>query len=114
MFAAVGLGNIICLCCAIVVNFGLNSALETLVCQAKGANNFRLCGVVLQRGRIVLIAFFLPIMGCFVASKYFFEMASKDAKVVEYAYTYALSMSPGMFMLGQHDLLRKFMVQMGK
>jgi len=49
-------------------------------------------------------------MGCFLASKYFLEMASDDAKVVEYAYTYALSMIPGMFMLGQHDLLRKFMV----
>jgi len=47
MFAAVGLGNMICLCCAIVVNFGLNSALETLVCKAKGANNIRLCGVIL-------------------------------------------------------------------
>ena len=46
--AAVGMGNIIINLVAVGPFTGLNSSLETLVSQAYGAKNMRLCGVYLQ------------------------------------------------------------------
>jgi len=39
LLAAVGLGNSVFICFGVCIYFGLNSAMETLVCQAKGAGN---------------------------------------------------------------------------
>ena len=52
---------------------GLNSAQETLTTQAYGAGNLRLCGVYLNRGHFILIAFFVPltIAPCFFAEDIF-------------------------------------------
>ncbi len=48
---------------------GLNSALETLVSQAYGANKIKLCGYYLQRGRILVFIFFFPMLIGFISSK---------------------------------------------
>ena len=40
---------------------GLNAAQETLTSQAFGANDYKLCGVYLNRGILILIAFFIPL-----------------------------------------------------
>ena len=45
--AAVGMGNIIINMCAVGPFQGINSSLETLVSQAYGAKNMRLCGIYL-------------------------------------------------------------------
>ena len=50
----------------------------------------------------------------FVASERVLFMVSPDPKVSEYAYQYVLSLIPAAFLLGQHDLLRRFMIQMDK
>lgn len=42
--AAVGMGNMIINMCGVAPFYGLNSALETLVSQAWGAGNKKLCG----------------------------------------------------------------------
>jgi Na+-driven multidrug efflux pump len=41
---------------------GVNSALDTFISQAYGANNYQLCGVYLNRGRFVMTLLFLPII----------------------------------------------------
>jgi Na+-driven multidrug efflux pump len=53
--AGVGMGNIIINLFAVGIFTGLNSSLETLVSQAYGAKNLELCGIYLQRGRIINI-----------------------------------------------------------
>ena len=40
---------------------GLNAAQETLTSQAFGAGNLQLCGIYLNRGRFILIAFYVPL-----------------------------------------------------
>ena len=57
--AAVGLGSV---CTTIMIAgflIGVNSAQETLTSQAFGAGNIHLCGVYLNRGRYIIIFFFL-------------------------------------------------------
>mmetsp|Transcript_17372 Transcript_17372/g.20590 ORF Transcript_17372/g.20590 Transcript_17372/m.20590 type:complete len:128 (-) Transcript_17372:1175-1558(-) len=51
-------------CCAVMAKslmIGLNCAQEMLTSQAFGAGNTRLCGTYLNRGMVVLLAFFVPI-----------------------------------------------------
>lgn len=45
----------------LAIAIGLNGALETLVSQSYGANNLKLCGVYLNRGRYVLCLCFIPV-----------------------------------------------------
>ena len=57
--AAVGLGSVITTIMISGFLIGLNTAQETLTSQAFGAGNIHLCGVYLNRGRYILILFFL-------------------------------------------------------
>ena len=43
------------------MSIGLTSCVETLVSQAYGYGNLTLCGVLFNRGRIILILFFIPL-----------------------------------------------------
>ena len=48
--AGVGMGNMIVTIFGLSVIFRMNEAIETLVSQAFGSNNLRLCGMYLNRG----------------------------------------------------------------
>lgn len=58
--AGVGIGNMVANIFSWSIMCGLNVALETLVSQAYGAKDLKLCGVYLNRARIVCIATFIP------------------------------------------------------
>ena len=58
----VGMGNMIMALFGLSIFSGLNSALDTLVSQAAGAGNLTLCGVYLNRGRLVILSCFVPIV----------------------------------------------------
>ena len=57
------MGNMIQNMFGLSIVCGFNGALETLVSQAYGSGNLRLCGVYLNRGRFILLMAFVPI-GC--------------------------------------------------
>lgn len=61
MIAGVGMGNVIMNMLGMAVAFGMNGALETFVSQSFGQGNLELCGVYLNRGRVVMTMFFLPV-----------------------------------------------------
>lgn len=58
--AAIGLSNVIVYIMLLSLMIGLNSAQETLTSQAFGNGNIRLVGAYLNRGRLILTAFFIP------------------------------------------------------
>jgi Na+-driven multidrug efflux pump len=58
--AGVGIGSMVLNMCGLAPYLGLNTGLETLVSQAMGAENFSLCGIYLQRARVMSILGFLP------------------------------------------------------
>ena len=45
----------------IFIFIGINSAQETLTSQAFGSLDYQLCGVYLNRGAFILVAFFIPL-----------------------------------------------------
>ena len=59
--AGVGMGNMIINMTGTSMCYGLNSGLETLLSQARGTNNPRLYGVLLQRARFQACCLFVPI-----------------------------------------------------
>ena len=61
LLAGVGVGNMFMNMIGLSIVVGLNGALETLVAQAYGAKNLHLCGIYLNRGRFVLLMFFIPV-----------------------------------------------------
>ena len=60
--SAVGMGNIMLNILVVAPLTGLNSSLETLLSSAFGAQNIQLCGVYLQRGRVVCICAYFAIL----------------------------------------------------
>lgn len=74
LVAAVGMGNIMMTTTGIGMFIGMNSAMETLVSQAYGANNLELCGIYLWRGRIGLLILFTFVWLIFCLSGMFLEL----------------------------------------
>lgn len=59
--AAAGLGNMYANITCLLIIYGLNSAIATLCSQAYGSGNMRKCGIYLNKGRIAILLFFIPI-----------------------------------------------------
>ena len=76
---------------------GMNCAVETLVSQAYGAGDLRLCGVLLNRGRVINTAILVPLLvgGLFADS--LLAALGQDATVIVYAFEYILANLPGIY-----------------
>ena len=80
--AVVGLTNTTCTIMVLSLIVGLNSAQETLTSQAFGAKNLRLCGLYLNRGTLILVAFFIPLaLIPFIFGETIFMAIGQDARV---------------------------------
>lgn len=88
---------------------GLNSGLETLISQAYGAKNMHLCGVYVQRGRVCMTMLFIPIFFVFVSSGAILKSLGQNPLVAESAYLYIISSFVGTYIMGLHDIQRKFL-----
>ena len=80
--AVVGLTGTTCAIMVLSLLIGLNSAQETLTSQAFGAKNLRLCGLYLNRGTLILVAFFIPLaLIPFIFGETIFMAIGQDARV---------------------------------
>ena len=95
--AGVGLGTLyINIFCQSII-LGLNGAVSTLVSQAYGAGNLRKCGILLNRGRIVAIIAFIPILIVLLLCEEFFLVIGMDPTASRYASIYTYYLIPAMF-----------------
>ncbi len=78
--AAAGLGNMYANITCLLIVFGLNSAIATLVSQAYGGGNMRKCGIYLNKGRIALLIFFIPIFFVMFLCEPFLLLLGMDAE----------------------------------
>jgi MATE family multidrug resistance protein len=101
--AAVGLGNMIINLIALSVSFGMNCAMETLVSQAHGAHNLRLCGVILNRGRAMLLVMFVPIAILLYCTPWILKGLGQDEEISQLAGGYVRTLLPGIFCIMQFD-----------
>ena len=61
LIGAVGMGNMLINVCCFATCWGFNGTIETYVSQSFGSNNTYMCGVQLNRGRIIATIMFVPI-----------------------------------------------------
>ncbi len=110
ILAGVGMGNMLMNICCFAITNGLNSALETLVSQAFGAGKYKECGTYLNRGRVVVTSFLVPIgMILFVSDK-ILRRLGQDLIISEISREYTVKLLPGIWCMTQFDALRKFMI----
>ena len=99
--AAVGLANVCFGIMMLSVMSGLNSAQETLTSQAYGFGDLKLCGIYLNRGRAVLMVFFVPLV---VLPAFFAEQIlvaiGQDPEVSALAHRQILAGIPAIFCFG--------------
>ena len=69
-----------------------------------------LCGVYLNRGRIILTVIFLPLVFFMIYSEEILILLGQDKDVSKYAVEYIKPMIIGMYFLGQFDLTRRFLM----
>jgi MATE family multidrug resistance protein len=94
--------NVTCL----LIIYGLNSAIATLVAQAYGAGNLRKCGIYLNKGRIAVVIFFIPIFCIMFLCERFLLAINMDprASAIAQQYTYGIVVS--LFFQAQFDATR--------
>ena len=107
--AGVGLGLLyINIFCQSII-LGLNGAVATLVSQSYGAGNIRKCGIYLNRGRVVAILAFIPIIVILLLCEEFMLAIGMDPQASHYAAVYVDTLIPAMFFHSQFDATRQYL-----
>ena len=112
MTAGVGLAISFTIALVQWVLVGANCAQETLTSQAFGAGEIRRCGILLNRGRVILTVIFIPICVLFLESERILLFIGLDDEVSKYAGQYLISMIAGTFFEAQFDLNKRWLIQM--
>ena len=89
--AGLGLGTCLLECLTLYIIMGMNGALETLVAHAYGANQLVLCGVYLNRARVINTVLFIPLVSILLFTRQILTFVGQDESVVEYAHTYIMA-----------------------
>ena len=64
---------------------GLNSTLNTLISQAVGLGDYRMCGIYFNRSRIVLTLIFIPLAFLLLQTERIFNVLGFDAEASQYS-----------------------------
>lgn len=88
---------------------GLNGALDTLVSQAFGYGQIRLCGTIFNRGCIILTLVFIPIAILLSFSEPLLVKLGQDPLVSEYTQSFIVILLPSIYLRCIFDLIRKFL-----
>eukprot|EP00347_Sterkiella_histriomuscorum_P002719 403367069 len=110
IMAGIGMGNMLINILCFAITQGLNSALETFVSQSFGAANYQYCGVLLNRGRLIVTVILIPIILLFMVSDQALIYIGQDAQIAYISKQYSLLMIPGIWAMTQFDAIRKFMI----
>ena len=107
--AGVALGVMTINFLAFTLSWGLNGTIETFVSQSFGAQKFEQCGTVLNRGKIIVTLFLLPVYVLFLFMEPVFISLNQDAEVARIAGTYIRVCIPGLWAFSMSDATRRFM-----
>ena len=114
MMAGVGLGNMTMnlLCCSIIDSF--NSSIETLGTQAAGAGNKKLCGIYLNRGRLIASIVLIPCILALMNVHHLFVYFGQPEETIFYMDQYITTYIPGLILFAMNDLQKKYLNSLGE
>ncbi len=90
MISAIGLGNSFIYAIGLCMGIGFPGAIDTLVSQAFGKEDFHMCGVYLNRGRVLMFTIFLPVAMLFGLSNYILLAMGIQADIAQIASNYII------------------------
>ena len=110
LMAAVGIGNMFINAFFLAIVMGLNFTISTFTAQFYGAGNVQICGLYLNRGRVVL-SIVVPVLAVLmlVARPILRGVLMQDAEVAAYAQRYISSMLPGLIAYAYYDAAKSFL-----
>jgi len=112
--AAVGLGNMMQNCFGLSIGFGLAAAQNTLVSQAHGAGQRRLCCHYLQRCRVLVTLQLVWMIPFLWFTDTWLILLGQDAQVARYATQYNQVTAFGLFFIFQYECTSVFLCNVGK
>ena len=101
--AGVGLGTTMNHIFGACILQGINRAMDTLIPQAYGAGNITLCGVYLNRARVIGTLAFIPVSIILLNCNGMLLWFSQDPETVSFASKYTRSMIPALYFMNLCD-----------
>ena len=87
----------------------MNGAAETLVSQAYGNGQLKLCGVHFNRGRLILTAFFIPLATLLMFSEHILIFIGQDPVVSAHTQEFLRYTLPAIYFYCMFDLTKRFL-----
>ncbi|TNV79111.1 hypothetical protein FGO68_gene194 [Halteria grandinella] len=113
MLAGVGLANMFLNITTVSVMMGLNQALNTLVAQSYGMEDYYMCGVFFNRARILVSIVMMPLAIILYNTETIFGLMGFDYEASHQAQLYIYLMIPAVYILGLCDANRRLLSCMG-
>lgn len=93
--------------------YGICGGIDTLVASAYGNHHYYLCGVYLNRGRIIQMLIVLPLaLMLLIFGKQIFLLMGQDEVVAQMTHNYLYIALPGAFGGLQFQITKRFMIAM--
>lgn len=96
------------------ITMGLNGTIESFVSWAYGQGNKELCGIWLNRARIVVTSTLIPTIILFLFIDHILIGLKQDAEIATIARNYCVWTIPGWFCLVQFDTTKRLLQTIGK
>ncbi len=109
LLAGVGMGIMLINILAFAILYGLNCALDTLVSQSFGAKSYEMCGVYLNRGRLINTVLMLPITVILMNTESLLIAMKQDPAISVIASKFCIMMIPGIWAMTMYDATRRFL-----
>ena len=111
--AALGIGNSVTFMLVMTVMTGMSRALDVLHTASYGNGDLRLCGIYLNRGRLILTLTYIPIStAIWIFRDEIIGIFSKDPLVKQYCKEYLNGTLPAMWFIGQSEIQKRWLIIM--
>ena len=91
------------------ITMGLNGTLETFVAWSFGNGNSKMCGIHMNRARVVVSLILVPVIMLFIWIDNVLVSLGQDAEISKIARDYCVWTIPGWFCLVQFDCTKRFL-----
>ncbi|CDW87432.1 multidrug resistance [Stylonychia lemnae] len=113
MIAGAGLAGMYTTIVCLSITIGLNSALSTLISQTFGTGNMRMCGIYLNRARVVATLAFIPLSALLLSAESLFLLLNFDPKTSHYAQIQIFWKIPGLLSYAHYDAMKRLLYNTG-
>lgn len=109
LLAGVGLGNMLLNVVVFAVTMGLNGTIETFVSWSYGQKKYSECGMHMNRARVVVTTFLIPVIILFLFVDKILVGLAQDPEISGIARNYCVWTIPGWFCLVQFDVTKRLL-----